>query len=225
MTTIPENYDDAVDWVQDRITQWLADPAAIGLEVGDVTQLQAMASQAALNRTARNNAQQAATGAVGVFNESAKTMRDFASLQVARVRTFARASGTPAVVYEDAQIPAPAKPSPRPAPCTPTLFAISLEQSGALTVRFKCPNPPRVSASTYRVERSIGAQAPFVFLVNAKERSFTDATVPPGSVDVTYRITAQTSTKDGPPAYFTVRFAAGNQAEIISQGTVESKAS
>lgn len=225
MSTIPQNYDDAVVWVQDRIAQWLADPAAIGLEMTDVTQLQALASQAALNRTARNNAQAAATGAVGVFNESAKEMRDFASLQVAKVRNFARASETPAVVYEDAQIPAPAKRSPRPAPGTPTLFTITLDQAGELTVRFKCPNPPRVAGVTYRVERSVGTQAPFAFLMNAKERSFTDNTVPPGSVDVTYRVTAQTPTKDGLPGFFTVRFAASNQAEIISQGTAETRAS
>ncbi len=37
---------------------------------------------------------------------------------------------------------------------------------------------------------------------------------------ITYVVTAQTSTKDGNPAYFTVRFGAGNQAQIIAQGPV-----
>lgn len=81
--------------------------------------------------------------------------------------------------------------------------------------------PPRVGALTYRVERSLGAQQPFTFLVNAKSRRFEDATVPNGSGDVTYRVTAQSSTKDGAPGYFTVRFGAQNGAEIIRQGAAE----
>lgn len=224
MTTIPRDYDDAVVWVQDHIAQWLADPAAIGLEMSDVTQLQAMASQAALNRTARNNAQAAASGAVGVFNESAKEMRDFAALQVAKVRTFARGSPTPAVVYEEAQIPAPAKRSPRPAPGTPTQFTVQLIQGGALKVAFKCPNPPRTGALTYRVERQLAPQTPFAFLNNAKKRAFTDNAIPPGTSLVVYRVTAQSSTKDGLPGQFMVQFGSNNQATIVSQGVVEKSA-
>lgn len=221
MSTIPTNYDAALDWCVDHVPIWLANPAEIGLVTEDVTALQGMANQVNQLLMARNQARAAAIGATGAFNEAAKEMRDFASLQVAKVRTFAKGSDTPAVVYEDAQIPAPAKRSPRPAPGTPAPFAIALEQSGTLVVSFKCENPPRVGALTYRVERSLGAQQPFTFLVNAKSRRFEDATVPNGSGDVTYRVTAQSSTKDGAPGYFTVRFGAQNGAEIIRQGAAE----
>lgn len=221
MSTIPDNYDAALDWCIDHVPIWLANAAEIGLDPVDVGELQAMTSQVNQLMVVRNQARSAAIGATGAFNEAAKTMRDFASLQVTKVRTFAKGSDAPATVYEDAQIPAPAKRSPRPAPGTPAPFAIALEQSGTLIVSFKCENPPRVGALTYRVERSLGPQQPFTFLLNAKARRFEDASVPNGSGDVTYRVTAQTSTKDGPPGYFTVRFGAQNGAEIIRQGAAE----
>ncbi|MEQ8316330.1 MAG: hypothetical protein RIE77_10675 [Phycisphaerales bacterium] len=229
MSTIPRENDAAVAWCAAHLPIWIDNAASIGLDPAELADLSTLISEANTRLTARDQAKDAASGAVGTFNEAAGTMRELAALQVAKIRTFAKGSDTPAIVYEDAQIPAPADPTPRPAPGTPTLFTITLEQSGALQVDFKCPNPPRVGALTYRVERSIGAQQPFVFLLNAKERSFTDGTVPSGSGDVTYRVTAQSSTKDGAPGYFTVRFGVNQQAEpqaeIVSEGTSSSKAS
>lgn len=224
MSTIPPRNDDAVAWCVSHLPIWLDNAASIGLDPAELAELSARITEANTRLTARNQAQDAASGAVGSFNEAATDMRTLAALQVAKVRTFAKGSDTPAIVYEDAQIPAPADPTPRPAPGTPTLFVITLEQSGALSVKFKCPNPPRVGALTYRVERSIGAQQPFVYLMNAKERSFVDDTVPNGTGDVTYRVTAQSSTKDGAPGYFTVRFGVNNQPQIVAQGTSESGA-
>lgn len=224
MSTIPPTNDEAVAWCAAHIPIWIANAEDIGLDPIELGELSAKISEASTRQTARDQAKDAWSGAVGSYNEAADDMRTSAALQVAKIRTFAKGSPTPATVYEDAQIPAPAKRSPRPAPGTPVLFKIDLEQNGSLIVSFKCPNPPRVGALTYRVERSLGAQAPFVFLMNAKERRFEDDTVPNGSGDVTYRVTAQSSTKDGPPGYFTVRFGAQNGAEIISQGTAEGRA-
>ncbi|MEQ9097324.1 MAG: hypothetical protein RIE32_13795 [Phycisphaerales bacterium] len=229
MSTIPRENDAAVAWCATHLPIWTANAAAIGLDPLELAELSTLISEANTRLTARDQAKDAASGAIGSFNEAAGLMRDMAALQVTKIRTFAKASDTPAIVYEDAQIPAPADPSPRPAPGTPVLFTVALDQSGALKVEFKCPNPPRVTALTYRVERSLGAQQPFVFFKNAKERSFTDDTVPSGSGDVTYRVTAQSSTKDGAPGYFTVRLGVNQQAqpqvEIIRQGSSESEAS
>ncbi len=225
MSTIPRENDAAVAWCAAHLPIWIANAEDIGLDPLELAELSTKISEANSRRIARDQARDAASGATGSYNEAADDMRTSAALQVTKVRTFAKGSPTPAVVYEDAQIPAPADRSPRPAPGTPALFKIGLLESGALNVSFKCPNPPRVGALTYRVERSIGSQQPYTFLKNAKERVFEDDTVPQGSGDVTYRVTAQSSTKDGFPGYFTVRFGVNNQPVIVSQGTSESKAS
>lgn len=219
MSTIPESNEQAVAWVVDHLSVWQADPASIGLDPADITSLAALASTASSRLQTRNNARDAAIGATGSFNAGAKEMRDFASLQVQRIRTFARAAGDPSGVYEDAGIPAPADPAPAPAPGTPQAFTVALLQNGAVELKFKCPNPPRTGPLTYRVERqtpSGAGQAPFVFLTNAKERSFVDGSIPPGTAQVVYRVTAQSSTRDGSPGQFGVQFGAGNQAVIVA---------
>lgn len=55
-----------------------------------------------------------------------------------------------------------------------------------------------------------------MFVLNAKERSFVDSTIPPGTAQVVYRVTAQSSTRDGNPGQFGVQFGAGNQAMIFA---------
>jgi len=117
-------------------------------------------------------------------------------------------------------------PAPSPAPGVASDFRVELLQSGALRFTFDCEHPSGVKAVTYKVLRQDGAQGPYNFLLNAKKRVFEDATLPDGVTMATYIVTAQTSTKDGNPSYFTVRFGGGNQAQIIAQGpVVETKAS
>ena len=211
MSTIPQSNDDALTWVIDHVAQWTADPEAIGLDASSVTELAALASTAQTRQQTRNNTRDAARGATNSFNSSADAMREFASLQVQRIRTFARGAAEPATVYEDAGIPAPADRSPTPAPGTPEAFQVSLLQNGAIEVTFDCPNPPRVTVANYIVERRLGAQGDFEFLMSALERRFTDATIPLGTSQGAYRGTAQTATRFGNPGQYAVQFGAGNQ--------------
>ncbi|MEQ8845818.1 MAG: hypothetical protein RIB58_13290 [Phycisphaerales bacterium] len=229
MSTVPRKNPEAIAWVKARVPVWTAAAANIGVDPAQIGELGALQSTAEDLADEAESMLAAAYAKAEQARNAADAMRSFASGQVVRIRGFARTAADPEAVYVAAQIPAPADRAPSPAPGTPVLFVIGLEQSGALNVSFKCPNPPRVGALTYRVERSLGAQQPFVFLKNAKERLFTDDTVPSGSGDVTYRVTAQSPTKDGAPGYFTVRFGVNNQAqpqaELVAQGASDSKAS
>ncbi len=211
MSTIPQSNDEALTWVVDHIAQWTADPDSIGLDAASVTELAGLAQTAQTRQQTRNNSRDAARGATNSFNSAADAMREFASLQVQRIRTFARGSAEPATVYEDAGIPAPADRSPTPAPGTPEGFEVSLLQNGAIEVSFDCPNPPRVTVANYIVERRLGAQGAFEFLMSALERRFTDASIPLGTSQVAYRVTAQTATRTGNPGQYAVQFGAANQ--------------
>jgi hypothetical protein len=225
MSTVPRKPAQAIAWVKTRVPVWTAAAADIGVDPAQIGVLGALQS-AAEALVAEAEAMQAAADAKAEEARTAvKAMRTDASGQVVRIRGFARTSPSPSAVYTAAQIPAPADRAPLPAPGTPVLFTLGLDQSGALNVKFKCPNPPRVGSLSYIVERSLGAQQPFHYLMTAAERSFEDDTVPNGTGDVTYRVTAQSPTKKGAPGYFTVRFGVNNQPQIISQGTSESAAS
>ncbi len=225
MSTVPIKYPEAIAWVNTHVPIWTAAAASIGLDPTQPVTLDALATAASDAKAAYDAAKSQSDSLYEAYQLAAKEMRTQATAQVGQIRSFAKGSSNPGAVYTAAQIPAPADRTPKPAPGTPALFTVGLDQSGALSVKFKCPNPPRVGALSYIVERSIGSQQPFVYLMTAAERSFDDDTVPYGSGDVTYRVTAQSPTKKGLPGYFTVRFGVNNQPQIISQGTSEQKAS
>jgi hypothetical protein len=230
MSTIPPNPDDAILWLADHLDTWGADPAVVGLGELDITEMQAALDAATAARAQTVALRTASKTATTNYHNKLKDMRTATSLRVSKIRTFARGTANPDSVYTLAEIPAPATPTETPAPATPFGFRVGLEEGGALRFTFKCSNPPRVQGVTYRVERQDAPQTPYVFLLNAKEKSFEDSSFPSTSSLMTYRVTSQTSTKDGTATYFTVRYGAGNQAggqaTIVSQGpAVDTRAS
>ncbi len=218
MSTIPNTNEAALTWCEEHATLWTADPTSVGLDATEVANLTALVGQAQDRKADFVAARTAWLGASEAYSSGIDAMHGTASVLVAKIRAFARGSSEPALVYQAAGIPAPADRQPRPAPGTPTSFKVELLQDGDITLSFKCPNPPRTGETIYRVERRVGAgqSEPFTFVVNAKERSFTDSTIPEGAGLVTYRITAETATKNGAPALFAVRFGGNNSAAIVA---------
>ena len=124
-------------------------------------------------------------------------------------------------MYPLAQIPAPAVPSPVGPPGTPFDFTVALQQTGAVTLRWKCNNPVGASGTVYEVRRRVGGTGTFGFLANVGTRSFTDETIPGGSNGVTYQITATRSTRRGTPAQFNVNFGIGGDGLTFATVTAE----
>lgn len=218
MPTVPERLPDAIDWCTNHLSAWPNDPTTIGLSLDDVADLASLAQAAASARTSAQAANDAKLVAFADYNTAGKAMRDKATALVAKIRGTAKASADPQAVYSAALIPAPADREPTPAPGTPYEFTVALQQSGAITLSFKCDNPGNVAGVTYKVERQDEPQGAFNFVTIAQEREFTDNTVPAGSALVTYRVTAARSTRFGMPAEFNVRFGAGNQAQVVQGG-------
>ncbi len=220
MSTVPLKLSEAIDWVGVRVPVWTAAGAAIGVEATQMANLSALHASAQ-SLKAEYDALKAELEAKGEeYRQAATSMRSTASGLVVQIRGFARTTPNPPAIFTQAQLPQPADPTPAPPPGTPEGFKVELLQSGALRFSFKCDHPGGVKAVTYRVLRQDASQTPYVFLTNAKKRSFEDDTLAGDSTVVTYLVTAQTTTKDGNPAYFTVRFGAGNQAQIVAQGAV-----
>lgn len=220
MSTVPEKLPEAIDWVGVRVPVWTAAGTAIGVEATQTASLSALHSSAQ-SLKAEYDALKAEYDAKGAeYRQAATAMRTTAAGLVVQIRGFSRTTADPAAVFTQAQLPLPADPTPSPPPGTPEGFKAELLQSGSLRFTFACDHPSGVNAVTYKVMRQEGPQAPYVFLMNAKKRQFEDTTLSGDSTVVTYLVTAQTTTKDGNPAYFTVRFGSGNQASIVAQGPV-----
>ncbi|MFI4916671.1 MAG: hypothetical protein ACIAS6_09225 [Phycisphaerales bacterium JB060] len=196
MPTVPEKLPEAIDWVGVHAPVWTLAGATIGLEAGQLASLTALHAQADALK-AEYEALKARCEAKGAeYRSAARSMRSTASGMVVQVRGFARTTPDPKAVFAAAR----------------------LLESGTLRFTFDCEHPEAVSAVTYKVLRQEGADGPYQFLLNAKKRRFEDGSFSRASGMVTYLVTAQTSTKDGNPAYFTVRFGGGQRAAIIAQG-------
>ncbi|HEX3355954.1 MAG TPA: hypothetical protein VHS31_03140, partial [Tepidisphaeraceae bacterium] len=118
-----------------------------------------------------------------------------------------------------AQIPAPATPSPKPAPGTPSNFKVSLDGNGALNLAWKCNNPAGTSGTIYQVWRRIGGVGDFSYLGGTGDKTFIDDTLPAGSSSVTYQVQAVRSTAVGAWAQFNVNFGVGGSGAMITSVT------
>jgi hypothetical protein len=213
MSTIPERHADVIPWCQTHVKVWEVDPAAIGLDEATVDELDDLTGEAEAALREYQRAKLKVAAALARFHDRAGRLRGKASNAVGRVRAFAPTQPSPSKVLTDARIPSRRDASPLPAPGVPFRFESRLLEDGALKVSFECDNRAeggrRLRGVTYVVERRDGEDGPFVYVETALERRFLDETIPLGTTTVTYRVTAQTSTRRGHPALKTVNFGGG----------------
>ena len=210
--TIPDRFAPAIQWCSQRIDKWRSNRALLGLTEASIDELDQQTQAARDARANYLRAKRELRDASKTYRTSVGTMRATASALLATIRATAKRSDTPATIYGAASVPPPAGRGPSPTPGTPGRFTTQLLFGGSLRVAFQCPHPPGVRGVTYRVERRLDGQGPAQFLLNAKKRTFTDETIPAGTASVEYRVTAQTSTKDGAVGGHTVRFGVGEGA-------------
>ena len=202
MGVIPDGKVAKIEFGEDHVAPWTANAVAIGTTAGAVTAWSAKVTAARDAYQAQQAAQNAAKAATNDFRIKLSAMVDATSDIIKQIKTQAALNGDG--VYSLAEIPAPATPSPRPAPGTPTDFAAALEGNGALTLSWKCANPPGTSGTIYQVYRKAEGEAEYTYLGGAGEKKFTDAAVPAGAAQLMYQVQAVRSTAVGPWATFVV---------------------
>lgn len=218
MTTIPTLPTDAIAWVKAHVAPWTTNAELLKLDPSTIAQLEVLAEAAAQAQRAKITALGVYEDSVAAFENAVDAMRTLASGQVATIRSTAKNAPQPQLIYTAALVPARAKRTPTPPPGTPTSFKHTLAIDGTLSVAFRCPKPPRVGAVTYRVERRLGGTGqPFIPFRTLKERKFDDGTIPLGTPEVAYRVTAQTTTQDGEVAQFGVQFGSVGGSTLVEQ--------
>lgn len=215
MPVVPSKKVQKLGWYEQHQVIWAAVSAAIGLATGDAA---ALGSKCVATRTAYQNhlaAQEAAKAATAAWYSAVGDLATFGSGLISKIRTKAQTGGGDAV-YQLAQVPAPATPSPVGPPGTPTNFKVELSQDGALKLTFKCANPRGSASTIYQVSRRTSPGGAFEFIGASGQRAFTDATLPAGTSGVTYQVVAVRSTVMGSPAQFNVNFGVGGGGEMTA---------
>jgi hypothetical protein len=225
MGIVPETRLGRIEFYEAHLGPWDSNDQAIGLQPASVTNLSTLTAAARKAYEAAESAREASKAATRAYHNAVRAMHSGPGAgqdMIDQIRNFAQSSNNPNV-YVLAQIPPPATPGTTPPPGTPLDFEVRLLQTGALELRFKCVNPPGTQGTIYEVQRRIGAGA-FAFIGASGVRSLIDETLPAGSAQVTYQVTAVRSTLRGDPALFTVSFgtgAAGMTIASITQGDGE----
>ena len=203
-----------IEFCEAHNTPFSTNAVAIGTSAASVTDLATKTSAARAAYNAQQAAQNAAKAATNDYNIAVQAMTTAVADILKQVKTKAAISGPG--VYSLAEIPAPAIPSPRPAPGKPTDFVATLEENGAVTLKWKCPNPAGTSGTIYQVWRRDTPTGDFNYLGGTGSKSFEDATIPAGSGGVTYQIQAVRSTAVGLWAQFNVNFGVSSGGEMTA---------
>ena len=155
------------------------------------------------------------------FHEAIRSMSEAGADVIQSIRTKAGVDGPG--IWTLADLPVPATPSPVAAPGTADSFKAELVQGGALMLSFKCQNPKGAQGTVYQVARQVAGGA-MVILGATGKKTFIDETLPSGLTQVTYKITAIRSTRQGLPAEFTVKFGVGGSGEMTATVIAPAKA-
>jgi len=207
MPVVPVDKVAKIAFYENHTTPWSTNAVAIGTTATAVTDLTTKTAAARSAYNAQQAAQETAKAATLTLKNAVEAMASAGSDIIKSIRAKAAVTGDS--VYALAQIPAPAAPSPRPAPGTPTDFKVALGADGAVTLNWKCNNPAGATGTMYQVWRRIGATGEFSYLGGSGTKDFVDDALPAGSARVTYQIQGVRSTAVGPWAQFNVNFGVG----------------
>jgi hypothetical protein len=222
MPIVPKKIPEKIAWYSTREPVWTAEAANINVTAGQMTTMSGYIADAVEALAEHQAAQSIAKAKTLALYEKARIMGDFGASLIKQIKAKAEQVGGTSV-YTLAQIPAPATPTPVGELTKPTDFSVGLDETGALTIGWKCAQPKSATAVVYQVWRRIGSAGEFVNIGGTGSKEFYDNTVPAGSAQVTYRVQAQRSTSSSPWGQFVVSFGV-QSGETVVESVVETPA-
>jgi hypothetical protein len=208
MSVIPNDKVSKIEFCENHTAPWGENAVAIGTTTTAVTELVAKTTAARAAYNAQQAAQEAAKSATIDFNMAVAAMAAAAQEIINQIRVKAATAGNG--VYSLAQVPVPATPTPMGPLGKPSDFIATLEQTGALNVKWKNTNPRGATGVVYQIWRRLGSVGDFTYLGGVGDKKYTDNDVPAGTAQVQYQIQAVRSTSIGPFALFIVNFGVGS---------------
>ncbi len=189
--TVPETQQDAIDFFANRLDDWAASPAAIGLSSEQVDAITARVAEAETRLAEAQAARIAAKTATLALSQAMADLRGLGGDLVKTIRTYAETNDDPAV-YTRSGIPPVSPPTPVGPPEQPRDIAATITNSGPVRVSWRAS---RSTGTQFVVERQLvgldGVAGDWTFVAVAAARSIDDTSLPIGSASVTYRVYAQ----------------------------------
>jgi len=204
MGLLPNSTAGKIQFCESHLADWSANAVAIGSSAPEIAALTTKTESARAALTEQETAQETAKTKTAALRDAVDEMVLATSDLIKKVRAKAATAGNS--VYQLANIPAPAVPSPVGAPGQPSNFKVSLGVDGAPAISWKCNNPAGCIGVIYQLWRRTTADGEFAYIGGTGARKFVDGTIPAGTSQVTYQMQAVRSTAAGPWAQFNVNF-------------------
>ena len=222
MPVVPTRLQDFIQFADMHAPVWTIHAVAIGLTPAQATAFSGFAAAASNAYTAKLNAEQALRAANLTLQTAVGDARRSAGDMVRTIRAFAENASKPEVVYNLAQIPPPATPTPMPPPGQPTDLSVTLvPTSGAMELRWKAVNPTGSTGTSYIVRRrEEGGGGDFTFVGVTGEKRYVDSTFFAGPDRVEYTVQGQRADSAGPVSdIFIINFGrVGPGLSIVASG-------
>lgn len=208
MSVLPSKLEELLTFMETHAEVWNTNAVALGILPAAATQFKTAAGNARARYNVQLNAYEVAKGETEKQQAATRDARVKAADLIRTIKAFAETQANPAATYALAQIPSPATPQPAPPPGTATDFTAQLENNGAITIRWKAPNPSGQAGTVWTISRRVGGSGPFTFVGAAGKREFTDNTLPAsGASGVSYMVRGQRGDALGNPSLpFTIQF-------------------
>ena len=187
---LPNSREQMIQWFNQRIASWGADPTTIGLTASQVADLAGKLAAAQTDESAAFDARIASKNATANYYTSSDDLRNFGSDLIKTIKAFAETTNNPGV-YTAASVPPPSPPTPLGPPATPKNLSYKLNTAGEIELEW---DSSRTGGTSFTIERSItGATGPWSIVGTSEEAAFTDTAVPSGVASVAYRVIASRS--------------------------------
>jgi hypothetical protein len=198
-------------WCQAHAPVFAANAGEIGISEAQASSFAAAATMAANKILAQDQKRDEYRLAVTATSDAFGDLRRITGEVVRAVKSYAEQQAKPNLVYQLAQINPPAPPSPAPPPGKPDQFTVEIvPTSGALTIRWKCANPPGTSGTSYIVRRRVQGENQFTFIWVTGTKFYTDAGFSAGPDRVEYTVQGARAGTTGPVSnILVVNFGAG----------------
>ncbi len=220
MAVLPRTVQDLLDFADQHGPLWVSVSAQVGLSASQSALFNSAANAARNDFNAEMTAESLRRAATLQTQTSVRELRRVGGDTIRLIKAFAEAQPKPNIVYQTAQIPPPAAPSPAPAPVQPTEMRAVLNPEGTITLRWKASNPG-TSGTVYNIRRRVGSTGEFISVGNVGVKQFTDNTLP-SVPSVQYVVTGLRGDRAGEPSSpFTVMFGVGGPGaagvQIVAQ--------
>ncbi len=210
MAVVPSKIADRLAFYEQHLPIWATDPTAIGLNVGQISNLATFVADARAKFDATQDARADARAATTLQTNAMATMSDLGADLIKTIRAYAETTNDPNV-YGIAQIPPPAPPTPAGPPDKPTELEARILLPFGIGLTWKGTT---AQSAYFGIWRQLPGETAFSMIKTTSEKSFEDRTLPGGIDGVVYYIAAVRDSFEVNSASLTISFGADGTASL-----------